>query len=73
MALAQIKRPESSASAVEDITFLIIWAMVRTCLLRDGNWVFSEIMMWALAWLQAHETLRYAASEWAEKIMALER
>ena len=37
MALAQMKRPESSASAAEDMTFLIIWEMVRTGPLREGT------------------------------------
>ena len=45
MALAQMKRPESLASAGEDMTFLIIWDIVRTGLLRDGTGVFSESMM----------------------------
>ena len=37
MALAQMKRPESSASAAEDMTFLMIWAIVRTGPLREGR------------------------------------
>ena len=45
MALAQMKRPESSASAAEDMTFLIIWAILRTGLLIEGTEVFSESMM----------------------------
>ena len=45
MASAQMKRPESSASAADDMTFLIIWAIVRTGLLREGTGVFSERMM----------------------------
>ena len=45
MALAQMKRLESSASAAEDMTFLMIWAIVRTGLLREGTGVFSESMM----------------------------
>ena len=45
MALAQIKRPESSASAAEDMTFLMIWAIVRTGPLIEGTGVFSESMM----------------------------
>ena len=40
MALAQTKRHESSASAAEDMTFLIIWVIVRTGLLREGTGVF---------------------------------
>ena len=45
MDLAQMKRPESLASAAEDMTFLIIWDIVRTGLLREGTGVFSESMM----------------------------
>ena len=45
MALAQMKRPDSSASAAKDMTFLIIWAIARTVLLREGTGVLSESMM----------------------------
>ena len=45
MALAQMKRPESLASAAGDMTFLIIWDIVRTGSLREGTGVFSESMM----------------------------
>ena len=45
MALAQMKRPEISASASEDMTFLMIWGIVRTVPLREGTGVFSENMM----------------------------
>ena len=37
MALAQMKRPESLASAPEYMTFLIIWAIFRTGPLREGT------------------------------------
>ena len=45
MALAQIKRPESSASAAEEMTFFIIWDIVRTGPLREVTGVFLESMM----------------------------
>ena len=45
MALAQTKRPEISDSAAEDMTFLMIWAIVRTGPLIEGTGVFSESMM----------------------------
>ena len=45
MALKQMQRPESSASAAEDMTFLMIWAIVRTDLLREGTGLFSESML----------------------------
>ena len=37
MALAQIKRPDSLASAAKDMTFLIIWDIVRTGPLIEGT------------------------------------
>ena len=45
MALAQMRRPKSSASAAEDMTFFIIWEMVKTGPLREGTGVLSESMM----------------------------
>ena len=45
MALAQMKRPESSASAAEDMTFLMILEIFRTGLLREGTGVLSDSMM----------------------------
>ena len=45
MALAQMKRRERSASVEEDMTFLIIWDIVRTDPLREGTGVFLEIAM----------------------------
>ena len=42
MALAQMKRPESSASAAKDVTFLFIWEIVRTSPLMEGTGVSSE-------------------------------
>ena len=45
MDLAQMKRPESLASAMEDMAFFIIWEMARMGPLREGTGVFSESMM----------------------------
>ena len=45
MTLVQMKKPESLASAAEDMTFLIIWEMVRTGLLMEGTGVSSENMI----------------------------
>ena len=42
MALAQMKRPASSASAAEDMTFLMIFATVRTGPLYVGAGTFSD-------------------------------
>ena len=41
MAMAHMKRPESLSSAAEDMTFLIIWVIVRTGSLREGTGLFS--------------------------------
>ena len=40
MALVQMKRPESLASAAEDMTFLMIWEIVRTGPLIEGTGLF---------------------------------
>ena len=45
MALAQMNRPESSDSAAKDMTFFIIWEILRTGPLREGTGVFLESMM----------------------------
>ena len=45
MDLAQMKMPERSDSAAEDVTFLMIWAIVRTGPLIEGTGVFLESMM----------------------------
>ena len=42
MVLAQMKRPASSASAAEDMTFLMICATVRTGPLYVGAGMFSD-------------------------------
>ena len=45
MALAQMKRPAISASAAEDMTFLMICATVRTGPLYVGAGTFSDSIM----------------------------
>ena len=45
MALEQMKRPESSASVAEDMTFIIILAIVSTGPLREGTGMLLESMM----------------------------
>ena len=45
MALAQMKRPASSGSAAEDMTFLMICATVRTGPLYVGDGTFSDSIM----------------------------
>ena len=45
MALAQMKRPASSASAAEDMPFLMICATVRTGPLYVGAGTFSDSIL----------------------------
>ena len=45
IALAKMKRPASSASAAEDMTFLMICATVRTGPLYVGAGTFSDSIM----------------------------
>ena len=71
IALAQMKRPARSASAAEDMTFLIICAMVRTGPLYVVSGTSSESITCAPARLRALVTLRYAASECSASTMPL--
>ena len=51
MTLAQMKRPDSLSSAAEDMTFLMIWEIVRTGLLREGtvsHWAHIDAL---ITWL----------------------
>ena len=72
IALAQMKMPASSASAVEDMTFLIICATVRNRPLYVEAGTFPERIMCAPERLRALVTLRYAASECAARTMPLD-
>ena len=56
--LVMVKRPSSSASEADDMTFLNICAIVRTGPLWRGIGTSSEGMMWDPARLQACDTLR---------------
>ena len=58
ISLAMAKRPASSALEADEMTFLIICAIVRTGLLWRGIRTSSESMIWAPARLWACETLR---------------
>ena len=53
-----VKRPASSDSAADDMTFLIICAIVSTGPLWRGIRTSSESMMWDPARLRACDTLR---------------
>ena len=56
--LAMVKRPASSALKVDDMTLLMICAIVRTGPLWRVNSTSSERMMWASARLRACDMLR---------------
>ena len=56
--LAIMKRPASSASEADDMTFLIICVIVRTGPLWRGIRTSYESMMWDPARLWACDTLR---------------
>ena len=60
-----------SASAAEDITNLIIWAIVRIAPFHLGVGSFSDKNMWAPAQLHALELLLNPAPEWAVRTMLL--
>ena len=56
--LDMVKRPASSASELDDMTFLIICAIVGNGMLWRGIGKSSESMMWAPTLLWAWDTLR---------------
>ena len=56
--LAMVNRPVSSALEEDEMTFLMIFAIVRTGPLWRGIGTSSEIMMWAPVRLRALVTLR---------------
>ena len=58
ISLVMVKRSASSDSEADDMTFLIICAIVRTGLLWRGIGTSSESMMWDPARLQDWYTLR---------------
>ena len=71
IALAQMRRPTSSASAADDMTFLMIYATVRTRPLYVGARRFYESIMCAPVRLRSLVPLRYAASECSARTMPL--
>ena len=72
IALAVRKSPANYASEAEDMTTLIIWARYRIGPLLRGIGSFYEQKMCNSARLQARVSLRYAASECADKIIWLD-
>ena len=71
IALAVMKSPANSASEAEDMTTLIIWSTDSIGPLSRGIGLFSRQRMCAPARLQERVTLRYSASECADKIVLL--
>ena len=67
--LAVTNNPTNSVSDAEDMTYLIISAIVRTGPLWHGTGSFYVRMMWAPTWLRALLTLRYDAPTWAARII----
>ena len=56
--LVMVMRPVSSASEADDMTFLIICAIMRTGPLWRGIGKSSESMIWVPVQLQAWNTFR---------------
>ena len=71
--LAVIYSAPSYASTVEDITNVMIWAIVRTAPFHLGVGSFSDKNMWDPARLRALDSLLNPASQWAARIMSLAR
>ena len=62
-----------SASAADNTTYFIIWAMVRRSPFQRGMESFSDKKMWAPARLLDFVSLEKPASECAARIMLLDR
>ena len=68
-----MKSPASLASADEDMTNLMIWAIVRTGPLSRGIGSSSDRKIKDPDRLHALNSLIYAAWEWAHRIISLAR
>ena len=71
--LAVMNNPEISPLVAEDMTYLIMCAMVSMGPLWRGTGSFPVNMMLSSTRLHALLTLRYAASEWVARIISLDR
>ena len=60
-----INNEASYASAVEDMTYLIICVIVKIAPLKGGIGNFFDKYIWALAQLLAFYSFKYSASEYA--------
>ena len=63
----------SSDSTAEDIKKLMIWDIVKKALFHSFVGSFSDKNMWDPARLRALDSLLNPASEWAARIMSLDR
>ena len=73
ISLAVMYSAPSSASAAEDMTNLMIWAILRIGPFHLGVGSFSDKNTWAPARLRALESLLNLLSEWAARIVSLAR
>ena len=73
ISLAVRNKAVISASAADDTTYFIIWAMVRRGPFQRGMESFSDKKMWAPAQLIDLVSLAKPASECAARIISLDR
>ena len=69
--MAVMKRADSSYSAADDMTNLMIWAIVRSGLLLAGMGTSSERNIWDPTRLRALILLRKYASEFPARTIIL--
>ena len=73
ISLAVMYSAPSSDSAAENMTNLMIWAIVRIGPFHSGVGLFSDKNMWDPAQLRGLDSLLNPESEWAARIMSLAR
>ena len=73
ISLAVMHSAHSSASAAEYIKILMIWEIVRISLFHLVIGSFSDKNMWDPARLRALDSFLNPESEWAARIMSLDR
>ena len=71
ISLAVMFSAPSSSSAAENMTNLMIWAIVRIGLFHLGVGSFSYKNIWARERLRAMDLLLDSVSEWAARIMSM--
>ena len=68
---AVINNEASSASAAENMTYLLIYVIVRIDSLKEGIRTFFNKYIWVLAQLLAFYSFKYPVSEYAASCIAL--